>query len=72
MQLIDTHTHLDFPDFDADRAQLLAGMCQRIGDDAVHHVHAVERAFAGPAGAGKVILVPHPQARGRDAQHADA
>lgn len=24
MQLIDTHTHLDFPDFDADRAQLLA------------------------------------------------
>ena len=25
MQLIDTHTHLDFPDFDADRSQLLAG-----------------------------------------------
>ena len=25
MQLIDTHTHLDFPDFDADRPQLLAG-----------------------------------------------
>lgn len=24
MQLIDTHTHLDFPDFDADRAELLA------------------------------------------------
>jgi len=24
MQLIDTHTHLDFPDFDADRGQLLA------------------------------------------------
>jgi TatD DNase family protein len=24
MQLIDTHTHLDFPDFDADRAALLA------------------------------------------------
>ncbi|KRW62797.1 TatD family hydrolase [Pseudomonas sp. TTU2014-080ASC] len=24
MQLIDTHTHLDFPDFDADRDQLLA------------------------------------------------
>lgn len=24
MQLIDTHTHLDFPDFDADRVQLLA------------------------------------------------
>jgi len=24
MQLIDTHTHLDFPDFDADRLQLLA------------------------------------------------
>ena len=24
MQLIDTHTHLDFPDFDADRPQLLA------------------------------------------------
>ena len=24
MQLIDTHTHLDFPDFDADRQQLLA------------------------------------------------
>lgn len=23
MQLIDTHTHLDFPDFDADRAELL-------------------------------------------------
>ena len=25
MQLIDTHTHLDFPGFDADRPQLLAG-----------------------------------------------
>lgn len=24
MQLIDTHTHLDFPDFDADRTELLA------------------------------------------------
>ncbi len=24
MQLIDTHTHLDFPDFDADRAQVLS------------------------------------------------
>jgi TatD DNase family protein len=24
MRLIDTHTHLDFPDFDADRSQLLA------------------------------------------------
>lgn len=24
MQLIDTHTHLDFPDFDADRAQVIA------------------------------------------------
>jgi TatD DNase family protein len=24
MQLIDTHTHLDFPDFDADRSELLA------------------------------------------------
>ena len=24
MRLIDTHTHLDFPDFDADRAGLLA------------------------------------------------
>ena len=24
MQLIDSHTHLDFPDFDADRVQLLA------------------------------------------------
>ncbi|MEO4049235.1 TatD family hydrolase [Pseudomonas sp. CAU 1711] len=24
MQLIDTHTHLDFPEFDADRAELLA------------------------------------------------
>ncbi|RJX54124.1 TatD family deoxyribonuclease, partial [Pseudomonas syringae pv. actinidiae] len=23
MSLIDTHTHLDFPDFDADRAQVL-------------------------------------------------
>ena len=25
MQLIDTHTHLDFPEFDADRPQVLAG-----------------------------------------------
>lgn len=24
MELIDSHTHLDFPDFDADRAELLA------------------------------------------------
>ena len=24
MELIDTHTHLDFPDFDADRSALLA------------------------------------------------
>ena len=24
MQLIDSHTHLDFPDFDADRLPLLA------------------------------------------------
>ncbi|MBP8237699.1 MAG: TatD family hydrolase, partial [Pseudomonas sp.] len=23
MHLIDTHTHLDFPDFDADRAEVL-------------------------------------------------
>ena len=30
MTLIDTHTHLDFPDFDADRAALLAN-CQRLG-----------------------------------------
>lgn len=30
MQLIDTHTHLDFPDFDADRAELLA-RCRGLG-----------------------------------------
>lgn len=29
MRLIDTHTHLDFPDFDADRAQLLANAAAR-------------------------------------------
>lgn len=28
MRLIDTHTHLDFPDFDGDRAQLLAQASQ--------------------------------------------
>ena len=27
MRLIDTHTHLDFPDFDTDRAELLARCC---------------------------------------------
>src|SRR3990167_1550905 len=30
MRLIDTHTHLDFPDFDADRAELLA-RCRALG-----------------------------------------
>lgn len=30
MRLIDTHTHLDFPDFDADRAELLA-RCRDLG-----------------------------------------
>jgi len=30
MQLIDTHTHLDFPDFDADRAAVLA-RCRALG-----------------------------------------
>ncbi|WP_187671299.1 TatD family hydrolase [Zestomonas carbonaria] len=30
MHLIDTHTHLDFPDFDADRAELLA-RCRALG-----------------------------------------
>lgn len=30
MKLIDTHTHLDFPDFDADRAQVLEH-CQALG-----------------------------------------
>ncbi|MFI7857992.1 TatD family hydrolase [Pseudomonas promysalinigenes] len=29
MRLIDTHTHLDFPDFDADRSQLLANAAAR-------------------------------------------
>lgn len=29
MRLIDTHTHLDFPDFDADRPQLLANAASR-------------------------------------------
>ncbi|MDF9618677.1 TatD family hydrolase [Pseudomonas entomophila] len=29
MRLIDTHTHLDFPDFDADREQLLANAAAR-------------------------------------------
>ncbi|MBA6100232.1 TatD family hydrolase [Pseudomonas juntendi] len=29
MRLIDTHTHLDFPDFDADRARLLANAAAR-------------------------------------------
>ncbi|GLK90693.1 TatD family hydrolase [Pseudomonas turukhanskensis] len=29
MRLIDTHTHLDFPDFDADRSQLLASAQQK-------------------------------------------
>ncbi|WP_194789935.1 TatD family hydrolase [Pseudomonas sp. UFMG81] len=29
MRLIDTHTHLDFPDFDADRPQLLANAAAR-------------------------------------------
>ncbi len=33
MQLIDTHTHLDFPEFDADRDELLA-RCQRLGVEA--------------------------------------
>ncbi|GAB7533570.1 TatD family hydrolase [Pseudomonas sp. 3A(2025)] len=30
MRLIDTHTHLDFPDFDADRTQVLE-QCQALG-----------------------------------------
>ena len=30
MHLIDTHTHLDFPDFDADRGELLA-RCRDLG-----------------------------------------
>lgn len=30
MRLIDTHTHLDFPDFDADRTELLA-RCRALG-----------------------------------------
>lgn len=30
MRLIDTHTHLDFPDFDADRAQILEN-CRTLG-----------------------------------------
>lgn len=30
MELIDTHTHLDFPDFDADRTQVL-GNCRKLG-----------------------------------------
>ena len=30
MRLIDTHTHLDFPDFDADRSELLA-RCRAVG-----------------------------------------
>ncbi|WAC43030.1 TatD family hydrolase [Pseudomonas sp. SL4(2022)] len=30
MRLIDTHTHLDFPDFDADRGELLA-RCRQLG-----------------------------------------
>lgn len=30
MRLIDTHTHLDFPDFDADRAQVLEN-CRALG-----------------------------------------
>jgi len=29
MRLIDTHTHLDFPDFDADRSRLLANAAAR-------------------------------------------
>ena len=29
MRLIDTHTHLDFPDFDADRPRLLANAAAR-------------------------------------------
>ena len=29
MRLIDTHTHLDFPDFDADRPRLLANAASR-------------------------------------------
>lgn len=33
MQLIDTHTHLDFPEFDADRDELLA-RSQRLGVEA--------------------------------------
>ena len=32
MQLIDTHTHLDFPDFDADRTEVLA-RCRALGLD---------------------------------------
>lgn len=30
MQLIDTHTHLDFPDFEGDRAAIMAN-CKRLG-----------------------------------------
>ena len=30
MRLVDTHTHLDFPDFDADRSEVL-GQARQIG-----------------------------------------
>ena len=30
MQLIDTHNHLDFPEFDADRSEVLKN-CQTLG-----------------------------------------
>lgn len=43
MRLIDTHTHLDFPDFDADRAAVLAGSralgVERLVVLGVHHAN---------------------------------
>ena len=36
MRLIDTHTHLDFPDFDADRARLLGDAQRLLAEDSVH------------------------------------
>ncbi|RME82439.1 MAG: TatD family deoxyribonuclease [Zetaproteobacteria bacterium] len=67
MRLVDTHCHLDFPEFNEDRAEVVARMREAdvvlavlVGVDLVHHARLVEtaRAFGFPHTVGL-----HPNAR---------
>ena len=45
MQLFDTHTHFDVPDFDADRAEL-ALAAKAVGVEALVHIGFLQSRFA--------------------------